>query len=147
MQLTAYGPTAPSRLNLLPPKVAGRNRILGKLTIGEIEQKLHVRRFGEVLNRYLEEQWGPELVRAVCGPLGAREGTVRIQVYNSVVFYYQPFQQPKEVKKVFLKCPPGRSSPTQPNAIWIRETDDRTRDTFQGRRVVIPYLYFEYTPP
>ena len=143
----AYGPVpVPPKLTVQLPKVAGRNKACGKLTVGEVEQRFNLRRFGEALDRYLDCLWGPELVNAVCGPIGAREGTVRIHIYNSVVYYYQPFQQLKEVVKVFLKCPPG-GSPTQPNAIWIRENEDRTLDTFQGRRVVIPSLYFEYLPP
>jgi hypothetical protein len=40
----------------------------------------------------------------------------------------------------------GKRTPVS-YTIWVRVNVDRTQDSFQGRQVCLPLLYFTYTPP
>ena len=92
--------------------------------------------------------WGAHLTERILGPNETFSDTVRIEVYNSVANFYQPFQRPLEVQKRFLRCVRSghgkRSAVT--HDVWVRVKQDRTEDSFQGRKVCTPLLYFSYTP-
>ena len=40
-----------------------------------------------------------------------------------------------------------RPAPKRTLNIWVRISQNRTQDTFQGRKLCTPLLYFSYTPP
>ena len=93
--------------------------------------------------------WGPQLSERILGPDETFADKVRIEVYNSVANFYQPFQRPLEVQKQFMRCirtTDGKRPPVT-HDVWVRVSLDRTQDAFQGWKVCTPLLYFGYTPP
>ena len=76
--------------------------------------------------------WGPHLTERILGPDETFADQVRIEVYNSVANFYQPFQRPMEVQKRLLHCIRSlngkRSAVT--HDVWVRVKLERTEDSF-----------------
>lgn len=72
----------------------------------------------------------------------------RIEVYNSVVYFYQLFQRPLVVEKQLLQCTHNwQNSGTLWHAISMQYSKAGMQDTLQGQKATIPLLYFSYTLP
>ena len=91
--------------------------------------------------------WGLHLSEKILGPDETFANKVQMEVYNSMVNFYQPFQRPLEVQKQFLRCIRTTDSKRLPNTdyFWVRVSLDRTQDAFQEQIVCTPLLYFGYT--
>ena len=70
-----------------------------------------------------------------------------IEIYNSVANYFQLFQRPLEIKRRLLRCSKeaGKNQPVS-HDIWVRESQNRDKDSFQGRKACKPLLYFSFSP-
>ena len=82
--------------------------------------------------------------------LGWRENyaeSMMIEISNSVANYFQPFQRPLEIERRLLRCTKeaGKNKPVSHDS-WVRESQDRDKDSFQGRKACKPLLYFSFSP-
>jgi hypothetical protein len=107
----------------------------GLISIAEAEVWCGIPDLDLCFQNWLVEKWGIDLVTRKVG-LGSQ--TVRIKVYNSVSYWYQPFQHPEEVVKQILRfAKTGKNSgKATAHMIWVRQFNDTDRDSFQGRKHV-----------
>jgi len=82
--------------------------------------------------------------------LGLRETYVEstmIEIYNLVASYFQPFQRPLEIERRLLRCikEAGKNKPLS-HDIWVWESQDWGKDSFQGRKPYKPLLYLSFCP-
>lgn len=107
-----------------------------------------IRDLAQCFKDRMVEQWGEDLFRSIGGEDWDYARRTLIWVYNSVVYYYQPFQRRLEVAKHLLRCTfKWRNGREQWQSIETRIFENRTQDTFQGRKAAIPLLCFTYNPP
>ena len=125
------------------PRLAGPVPKL-KITLLQAQKMFGIPDLARHFKDRIIEEWKADLFHSICGSDTEYPQRVRIKVYNSAVYFYQPYQQPLDVKKQLLRCRPNDRSKN--HAIWTRVTEDTTSDTFQGRKVAISLLYFGYTP-
>jgi hypothetical protein len=137
-------PEKPSPLFDLTSKLAGEQKVL---SLAHAKTEYGIPDLPKLLRRYLEAEWGVQLADAACGI--DFENRVKIKIYNSVAYSYRPFQKPYEVAKQLLRCTPKwrKLKNGLTHNIWVRCSEVRSEDTFQGRKVCRPLLYLEYTPP
>jgi len=67
--------------------------------------------------------------------LGRRETYLEstiIEIYHSGANYFHPFQRLMEIERRLLRCTKeaGKTKPLSHN-IWVRESQDRDKDSFQ----------------
>ena len=139
----------------------GMNRLLQRTTLAGKAPNMHPLSLREAATRFgindlatifrhrIVDMWGPYLAERILGHAETYADNVFIEVYNSVANFYQPFQRPLQVEKRLMRCVRtgnGKRTPIT-HTIWVRISADRTQDTFQGREVCMPLLYFAYTPP
>ncbi len=142
-------PKVPTFHQDLIPKLAGKVRGNKTITLNDAEKEFEVPNLARLFRERLDIMWGgEEIIEKVCGSV-EEFGRTCIKVYQSIAFYYRPFQQPQEVKKHLLRCTNAwrASREARTHHIWIRHSEDRVSDTFQGRKACYPLLYFGYTPP
>jgi hypothetical protein len=129
--------------------LAGAVRTLKPLSLRQAAERFGINDLPSLFRQQITAMWGPHLTEKVLGADREFGNKVIIEVYNSVANFYQPFQRPLEVEKRFLRC--VRSSdgtrPAVTHDVWVRVDADRGMDTFQGRKVCTPLLYFSYRPP
>jgi len=129
--------------------LAGRVQSMKSLSLREAATRFGINDFPAIFRQQIVAIWGPHLTERILGPDETFADQVRIEVYNSVANFYQPFQRPLEVRKRLLRCVrsgDGKRPPVTHN-VWVRVTQDRTEDAFVGCKVCRPLLYFSYTPP
>jgi hypothetical protein len=96
----------------------------------------------------IADMWGTRLAARILGPAETYAENVFIEVYNSVANFYQLLQRPLQVEKRLMHCvktEDGKRTPVS-HMIWVRVNADRMQDSFQGRQVCMPLLYFTYIP-
>ena len=130
-------------------ELAGRVRTVKALSLREASLKFGINDLPVLFHQQMVAIWGSQLTDRILGPGDDFADKVRIEVYNSVANFYQPFQRPLEVQKRFLRSVQSGDGkrPAITHDVWVRVKLDRTEDTFQGRKVCTPLLYFSYTPP
>ena len=76
---------------------------------------------------YVEELWG--LAESVLGRIETYMESTMMEIYNSVVNYFQPFQHPLEIERRLLRCTKeaGKNEPVSYD-IWVWESQDRDKD-------------------
>ena len=96
---------------------------------------------------YVEELWGQPVAERVLGRRETYAESTMIEIYNSVANYFQPFQPLWEIERRLLRCTKeaGKNEPLS-HDIWVRESQDRDKDSFQGRKPCKPLLYFSFIP-
>ena len=130
-------------------ELAGKVRNMKPLSLKEAAVRFGINDLPAIFHQQIVAIWGPHLTERILGPDETFADKVRIEVYNSVANFYQPFQRPLEVQKRFMRCVricDGKRAAITHN-VWVRVKEDRTEDTFQGRKVFTPLLYFSYRPP
>ena len=129
--------------------LAGRVQTIKPLSLERAATRFGINDFPAIFRQQIVAIWGPHLTERILGPDETFAGNVRIGVYNSVANFYQPFQRPLEVQKRFLRCVRSGDGkrPAVTHNVWVRVSQDRNQDAFQGRKVCTPLLYFSYTPP
>ena len=129
--------------------LARREKSRKPLSLGEAATRFDINDFPAIFRQQIVAIWGSHLTKRVLGPGKTFVSKVRIEIYNSVLNFYQPFQRPLEVQKWYLRCVRWGDGkrPGVTHNVWVRVSQDRTQDTFQGRKVCAPVLYFGYTPP
>ena len=87
------------------------------------------------------------MVESVLGRRETYAESTMIEIHNLVANYFQPFQRTLEIERRLLRCntEAGKNEPLSHN-IWARESQDRDRDSFQGRKACKPLLYFSFSP-
>jgi hypothetical protein len=130
--------------------LAGRVRTIKPLSLKAAAIRFGINDFPAIFRQQIVAIWGEHLTERILGPDETFADQVRIELYNSVANFYQPFQRPREVQKRFMRC--GVSSgdgkrPAVTHNVWVRVNPDRAQDAFQGRKVCTPLMYFSYTPP
>jgi hypothetical protein len=130
-------------------ELAGRVRNLKPLSLNDAALAFGISDLPNIFRQQIVALWGTHLTERILGPDETFANKVRIEVYNSVANFYQPFQRPLEVQKRFLRCVRSDDGkrPAVTHDVWVRVKLDRTDDSFQGRKVCRPLLYFSYTPP
>jgi len=82
--------------------------------------------------------------------LGQRETyaeSTMIEIYNSVANNFQPCQHPLEIERRLLRCTKEAGKNEQlSHDIWVRESQDKDKDLFQGRKPCKLLLYFSFSP-
>ena len=129
--------------------LAGRDRNMKPLSLREAAERFGINDLPTIFRRQLVGMWGPRLTERILGPEQSFAGKALIEIYKSVTNFYQPFQRPLEVQKRFMRCDRSGDSARPPvtHNVWVRVDAERGMDTFQGRKVCTPLLYFGYTPP
>jgi len=70
-----------------------------------------------------------------------------IEIYNPVANYLQPFQRLLEIARRLLRyTKDAGKNELLSHDIWVRETQDRDKDSFQWRKPCTPLLYFSFSP-
>jgi hypothetical protein len=87
----------------------------------------------ELVDRILPEDWTTKL---------------RIRVYNSVAYTYQPFQTPTELDRILLRSQKSGQNKGRTHTVWVDKGEEEGPATTFGTRVpAIPLLYFTWEPP
>jgi len=129
--------------------LAGKVSNMKPLSLGEAATRFGINDLPIIFRHRIADMWGAHLAERILGPAETYADNILIEVYNSVANFYQPFQRPLQVEKRLMRCVrtgDGKRTPVS-HTIWVRVNADRTQDTFQGRQVCMPLLYFAYTPP
>ena len=129
-------------------ELAGRVRDMKPLSLKEAAVRFGLSDFPAIFRQQIIAIWGTHLTERILGPNETFGDIVRIEVYNSVANFYQPFHQPLEVQKQFLRCVQfgGNKRSAVMHNVWVRVKQDWTLDSFQGCKACTPLLYFSYMP-
>jgi hypothetical protein len=129
-------------------RLAGRARGIKPLSLSEAATRFSIPDLPVLFRDYVEELWGQRVAERVLGRRETYAESTLIEIYNSVANYYQPFQRPLEIERRLLRCTKetGKNEPVC-HDIWVRESEDRDKDSFQGRKACRPLLYFSFSPP
>ena len=80
---------------------------------------------------------------------GRRETYVKftmIEIYNSVANYHQPFQYLLEIEQRLLRCTKEvERNKTLSHDIWVWESQDTDKNSFQGRKICKLLLYISFS--
>ena len=101
---TIQVPEIPKPLySLTPPRLAGQSRTKKAITLTDAEKVFKVPDLRRLFREQLDIMWGSKNTEGICG---VREdfGKIRIKVYQSIAYYYRPFQRPQAVEKQLLRC-------------------------------------------
>src|SRR6266852_2232498 len=129
--------------------LAGKAPNMHPLSLREAATRFRINDLATIFRHRIVNMWGPYLAERILGHAETYADNVFIEVYNSVANFYQPFQRPLQVAKRLMGCVRTGDSKRTPvsHTIWVRVNVDRMQDTFQGRQVSMPLLYFAYMPP
>jgi len=127
--------------------LAGRARGIKQLSLSEAADRFSIPDLPVLFRDDVEELWGQRVAERVLGRSETYVESTMIEIYNSVANYFQPFQPPLEIERRLLRCTKeaGKHEPRSHN-IWVRESQDRNKDSFQGRKPCKPLLYFWFSP-
>ena len=87
----------------LAPKLAGKVHGNKTISLADAANEFKIPDLAQCFRQKLDAMWGREITESICGPLEDFVHT-HIKVYQSVAFYYRPFQQQSKVEKVLLRC-------------------------------------------
>src|SRR5205807_1128843 len=129
-------------------RLAGRVRGIKPLSLSEAATRFSIPDLPVLFRDYVEELWGQCMAERVLSRRETYAESMLFEIYNSVANYYQPFQRPLEIERRLLRC----TKETGKNElvchdIWVQESEDRDKDSFQGRKAYRPLLYFSFSPP
>ena len=129
-------------------RLAGRARGIKPLSLSEAATRFSIPDLSVLFRDYVEELWGQRVAERVLGRRETYAESTLIEIYNSVANYYQPFQRPLEIERRLLRCTreTGKNEPGC-HDIWVRESEDRDKDSFPGRKASRLLLYFSFSPP
>ena len=128
-------------------RLVGRARGIKQLSLREGATLFSIPDLAVLFRDYVEELWGQRGAERVLGRRETYAGSTMIEIYNSVANYYQPFQRPLEIERRLLRCTKetGKNELLS-HDIWVRGSEERDKDSFQGRKACKPLLYFSFTP-
>jgi hypothetical protein len=131
-----------------------RSIILTSLRVAS--EEFGIPNFGSLFRAQIEEDWGHK----VCGLLLGYDRNVLFDsifstLQNGLLHYRQPFHNPASVERQGLDCKVEYTNANQgiwpeAHSIWVQYTQSEENDldnTFQGRILSFPVLYFSWTPP
>ena len=128
-------------------RLAGRAIGIKRLWLSEAAVRFSFPDLPALFNDYVEELRGQRVAERVLGRRENYPESMMIENYNSRANYFQPFQRPLEIKRRLLvrTNEAGNNKPVNHN-IWVRESHDRDKDSFQGWKACKPLLYFWFSP-
>jgi len=128
-------------------RLAGRATGIKQLSLSEAADRFSIPDLPVLFRDYVEELRGQRVAARVLGRRETYAESTMIEIYNSVANYFQPFQRPLEIERRLLRCTKeaGKNEPLS-HDIWVRESQDRDKDSFQGRKPCKPLLYFSFSP-
>jgi len=128
-------------------RLAGRARGIKQLSLSEAADRFSIPDQPVLFRDYVEELWGQREADRVLGRRETYAESTMIEIYNSVANYFQPFERPLEMERRLLRCTKeaGKNEPLSHN-IWGWESQDRDKDSFQGRKLCKPLLYVSFSP-
>jgi len=128
-------------------RLAGRARGIKQLSLSKAADRFSIPDLPVPFRDYLEKLGGQRVAERVLGRRETHAESTLIEIYNSVANYFQPFQRPLEIERRLLRCTKevGKNEPLSQD-IWVRESNDRDKDSFQGRKTCKPLLYFSFSP-
>ncbi|KAG0638795.1 hypothetical protein HOY80DRAFT_1001502 [Tuber brumale] len=128
-------------------RLAGRARGIKWLSLSEVATHQSIPDLPVLFCDYVEELRGHRAAERVLGQREACAKSTKIEIYNSVANYFQPFKRPLEIEKRLLRCikETGKNQLLS-HDIWVHESEDRDKNSFQGRKVYKPLLYFSFSP-
>ena len=128
-----------------------------KLTsLRDASEDFRIPNFGQLFHAQIEEDWGHKVSGLVFGyHQNVLLYTIFIKLQNGLLYYHQPFHNPTSIDCLGLDCKVEYTNANQgimPEAhnIWDQYTQSEENDldnTFQGRILSFPVLYFSWTPP
>ena len=146
------------RIHNLPPTklVAEVRGSDGNYTLWNAQHRLDLPKLTKLFRDCLIHEWTEEIFYQVYPREWSLEEfgkNVAIRLYNGIKCYSFDFHPPHEAKYDVMKCIalPGKERREwgEPQSVWVRdlvEVDD-SGETFQGKRVCFPYLYFGFIAP
>ncbi|KAG0643370.1 hypothetical protein HOY80DRAFT_997773 [Tuber brumale] len=118
-------------------RVARRARGITRLSLIEAATHFSIPDPLVLFHHYAVELWGQQMDDQVHGQRETRAKSTIIESYNSVVNYFTPFQPPVEIEKRLLRCTKDiGENQLLSHAIWVCESEDRDKDSFQGRKPI-----------
>jgi len=124
-------------------RLAERARGIKQLPLSEAADRFSIPDLPVLFRDYVEELCGQRVAERVLGRRETYAESTMIEIYNSVANYLQPFQRPLVIERRLLRCTKeaGKKEPVS-HDIWVRESQDRDKDSFQGRKPCKPYYTF-----
>jgi len=128
-------------------RLAGRARGIKQLSLSEAADQLSIPDLLVLFRDYVEKLWGQSVAERVLSRRATYAESTMIEIYNAVANYFQPFQCPLEIERRWLRCTKegGKNKPLS-HDIWVRESQDSDKDSFQERKSCNPLLYFSFSP-
>jgi len=127
-------------------RLAGRARGIEQFSLSETADQFSIPDLPVLFHDYFEELWGQRVAERVLGRRETYAESTIIEIYNSVANYFQPFQLPLEIERRLLRCTKeaGKKEPLS-HDIWVRESQHRDKDSFQGRKPCKPLPNFSFS--
>jgi len=128
-------------------RLAGRARGIKLVSLREAADRFSIPDLPVLFRDYVEQLWGQHVVEWVLGRRETYMKSTIIEIHNSVANYFQPFQRPLEIERRLLRCTKeAGKNELLSHDIWVRESQDRDKDSFQGRKPCKPLIYFSFSP-
>jgi len=128
-------------------RLAGRARSIKQLLPSEAADWFSIPDLPVLFRAYVEALWGQCVAERVLGWRETYAESTMSEIYNSVANYFHLLQRALEIERRLLRCTKqaGKNKLLSHN-IWVRESQDRDKDSCQGRKPCKPLLYFSFSP-
>ena len=148
-----FCPKPPHVHHLRETHVRGVCRSMKLTTPRDASENFAIPNFGQLFCAEIEEDWGHK----VSGLVLRYDQNVLldwsfIKLQNGLSYPRQPFHCPTSVERLGLDCKVEYTNANQgimpeSHNIWVQYTNSDLDNTFQGRVLSLPELYFSYTLP
>lgn len=155
IDVTPAPPPVTSVNNLPKPALFGEVRgAIGNRSLTQVEELLGWAGFTKLFHEFLRQEWGEDTFQTVFSALTLADfgRTVYVRLYNAVKCYTFDFHPPHEVRHDILRCEAlhrrENTSRESAQCLWVDNlVNAEDVETFHGKRVCFPHLYFAYKAP
>jgi hypothetical protein len=122
-------------------------------TLRDASAEVGIPTFCQLFRSQIEDDWAHEVCGLVLGyDQNVLIDSVFIKLQNRLLYYCQPFHCPTSVEHLGLDCKVEYTDANQGimpqyHNIWVQYMNSELDNTFQGRVLSFPVLYFSWTPP
>jgi len=136
--------------------VRGVCRSIKLTSLRDASEDFGIPNFGQLFHVQIEEDWGHNVSGLVLGyDQKVLFDSIFFKFQNGLLYYRQPFHCPTSVERLGLDCKVEYTNANQgimpeSHNIWVKYTRSEEKNldnTFQGRNLCVPVLYFSWTPP
>jgi hypothetical protein len=148
-----FRPVSQQVHHLIETHVHGVFRILKFTSDRDASVEFGIPNTAQLFRTEIVHNWGHEVTELVLGyDQNVVKDCIFIKLQNGLSYYRQPFHCPTSVGHLGLDCKVEYSDANQEitresHNIWVQYTNSDCDNTFQGRVLPFPVLYFSWTPP